>query len=378
MSEPIDDAVTAADLGWDGRWDAYLQVATMNSPGDDLAPGRVVAVHRGTVIVQPVPASSADTGALAEPVQVGLATPGNADEDAAWPPVVGDWVGLSHHGDATVIAAILPRRTYLERPSASRSSVGQPVAANVDVLLIVEPMQPAPSVGRVERFTALARSAGAQAWLVVTKADLATAQERQDALEELGHHTDRALATAADDPVSVEALRSMLPAGATAVLVGRSGAGKSTLTNALLGTDLVTGAVREGDAKGRHTTTSRQLVTAAGISLIDTPGIRALAATTDADAIDDAFADVATIAASCRYTDCSHTGEPGCAVAAAIDEGVLDEERVERYLRMLRESARLATRQDARVSREHERRATKDSSRGRRGTMRLKGRGPTD
>ena len=189
----------ANDLGWDDRWSACLQVAALSTPQDELTPARVVAVHRGSVIVQPLPSDPDSGEPLPETETIDLAAPSNADDDAHWPPIVGDWVGLSARRGTTTIAAILPRRTYLERPSASRSSAGQPVAANIDALVIVEPMRPSPSAGRIERFTALARSAGVEAWLVLTKADLDTEQVIADALATLGRYTDRALATSDTD-----------------------------------------------------------------------------------------------------------------------------------------------------------------------------------
>nr|WP_300340276.1 ribosome small subunit-dependent GTPase A [Actinomyces sp.] len=357
-------------LGWDERWRAYFQVASLDDP-TSLRPARIVAVHRGALVAQPL--NDGDTAAT-EPITVDLVTPGNADDHEPWPPVVGDWVALGSYDGVPVVRAVLPRRTFLQRPAVSGRSIGQAIAANIDTLLIVEPMKPEPSVGRVERLTALARSSGTAAWLVLTKADLAPAEAVETALAELGRYTDRALAVSVSEPASLEALREYLAPGTTTVLVGRSGAGKSTLTNALLGTDLATGAVRGRDSKGRHTTTSRQLIDRHGVCLIDTPGIRALGVTSDADAIDDAFEDVTVLAARCRYTDCSHTGEPGCAIIAAVKEGTLETSRVERYLRMRRESARLALRQDARTNRQQQRRASKENTQGRRTTMRLKGR----
>ncbi len=368
---------TAHDLGWDERWSAYVQVAAMNAPmsgqaRDGLCPARVVAVHRGGIEVLPLPDGGAEPGpALA----VGLKAPGHATHGEEWPPIVGDWVALQPGGGAgPVIRSILPRRSYLERPSASGRSVGQPIAANVDVVLIAEPMDPGPSVGRIERLTALARSAGAQAWLVLTKADLADPESVAQACRRLGMITDEALAVSASDPRALQALRDRLAQGMTAVLLGRSGAGKSTLTNALLGTDLATQEVRASDSKGRHTTTSRQLIAGQGISIIDTPGIRALAATADGQAIDETFRDLVELAAGCRYADCTHTSEPDCAVRQAVASGGAEADRLERYQRMVRESSRLDLRRNARLLREEQRRATRRDSRGRRGTMRLKGR----
>ena len=362
----------AETLGWGDRWRAHLEVAAMET-GEDLAAGRVIAVHRGTVEVAIL--SGARDSAAHGFRTVDLGARGHSTGDEVWPPVVGDWVGLRHvETPAPVIAAVLPRRTYLGRPSPSGRSVGQPIAANIDVVLIVEPMDPTPSVGRVERFAAMSRSAGAEAWLVLTKTDLVAPEVVEEALTGMAPWVDAAVGVTSADPASTERLRTLLPKGATAVLVGRSGAGKSTLLNTILGVDHATGEVRSSDSKGRHTTTRRELLARRGISLIDTPGVRALAATVDGEAIDDVFSDIIDAAAACRYANCQHGSEPGCAVREAITEGRLDPERLGRYQRMLRESARLAARSDARHAREQERRAFRNDSRGRRGVMRLKGR----
>ena len=137
---------------------------------------------------------------------------------------------------------------------------------------------------------------------------------------------------------------------------------------------LATAAVRESDGKGRHTTTSRQLVAGNGLIIVDTPGIRALGAVGSLDAVDQTFPDIAALARNCRFTDCSHTTEPSCAVSAAVEHGELEPERLARYLALRRESERRAVRVDARVTRKDERRATRNNTRGRRDTMRLKGR----
>lgn len=211
----------AETLGWGDRWRAHLEVAAMET-GEDLAAGRVIAVHRGTVEVAIL--SGARDSAAHGFRTVDLGARGHSTGDEVWPPVVGDWVGLRHvETPAPVIAAVLPRRTYLERPSPSGRSVGQPIAANIDVVLIVEPMDPTPSVGRVERFAAISRSAGAEAWLVLTKTDLVAPGIVEETLTGMGPWVDAAVGVTSADPASTERLRTLLPKGATAVLVGRSG-----------------------------------------------------------------------------------------------------------------------------------------------------------
>ncbi|MFC2683869.1 MAG: ribosome small subunit-dependent GTPase A, partial [Rothia mucilaginosa] len=325
-------------------------------------------------------------------------------------PVVGDWVltqPIPGTGDDTQPAehktlAILPRRSYLTRPSATRESADQPVAANVDMLCVVEPCFPEPSIGRVERYTALAHASGVQVALILTKGDLVTAEQLAGYRDSLGSGMDAVLTVCTDngyDPAPV----AELVAGRTAAFLGRSGAGKSTLVNALLNPGVdpredaaenrvqVTSTVRDADGKGRHTTTSRQMLvlpsvegsserdstnakSSSGTVLIDTPGVRALAATSDSAAIDETFDDVSGYASACRYSDCSHGSEPGCAVQQAITDGSLDPERFERYRRMIAESARLRLRSQEREYRQSNRAFTKANKAGRRTLMSIKGR----
>jgi len=325
-------------------------------------------------------------------------------------PVVGDWVlaqSIPGTGSDSQPAehkplTILPRRSYLTRPSATRESADQPVAANVDMLCIVEPCFPEPSIGRIERYTALAHASGTQVALILTKGDLVTAEQLAGYRESLGGGVDAVLTVCTDngyDPAPV----AELVAGRTAAFLGRSGAGKSTLVNALLNPGVdpredsqeyqvqVTSTVRDADGKGRHTTTSRQMIVLPGVEgssegdstnaksssgtvLIDTPGVRALAATSDSAAIDETFDDVSGYASACRYSDCSHGSEPGCAVQQAITDGALDPERFERYRRMIAESARLRLRSQEREYRQSNRAFTKANKAGRRTLMSIKGR----
>ena len=235
-----------------------------------------------------------------------------------------------------------------------------------------------------------------QVALILTKGDLVTADQLASYRESLGGGMDAVLTVCTDngyDPAPV----AELVAGRTAAFLGRSGAGKSTLVNALLnpGADpredsaenrvQATSSVRDADGKGRHTTTSRQMIvlpgsegsgaeSSVGTVLIDTPGVRALAATSDSTAIDETFEDVSSYAAACRYSDCSHSSEPGCAVQQALADGTLDPERFERYRRMMAESARLRLRSQEREYRQSNRAFTKANKAGRRTLMYIKGR----
>ena len=400
---------TLEALGFDPSWQgsAIRAAFTLDGTLDDFTLARVSAVHRTRCEL--LTCERGELVKLSAPLR-----PVENDYGEEEYPVVGDWVlaqPIPGTGGETQPAehkplAILPRRSYLTRPSATRESADQPVAANVDMLCIVEPCFPEPSIGRIERYTALAHASGVQVALILTKGDLVTAEQLTNYRDSLAGGVDAVLAVCTDngyDPAPV----AELVAGRTAAFLGRSGAGKSTLVNALLnpGADpreassenrvQATSAVRGTDGKGRHTTTSRQMIvlpgagyfgagesgaegsgteSSAGTVLIDTPGVRALAATSDSAAIDETFDDVSSYAAACRYSDCSHGSEPGCAVQQALADSSLDPERFERYRRMMAESARLRLRSQEREYRQSNRAFTKANKAGRRTLMSIKGR----
>ena len=390
---------TLEALGFDPSWQgAAIRAAfTLNGTLEDFTLARVSAVHRTRCEL--LTCERGELIKLSAPLR-----PVENDYGEEEYPVVGDWVlaqSIPGTGSDSQPAehkplTILPRRSYLTRPSATRESADQPVAANVDMLCIVEPCFPEPSIGRIERYTALAHASGVQVALILTKGDLVTAEQLASYRDSLAGGVDAVLAVCTDngyDPAPV----AELVAGRTAAFLGRSGAGKSTLVNALLnpGADpredgsenqvQATSAVRGADGKGRHTTTSRQMLvlpgagesgaeSSPGTVLIDTPGVRALAATSNSSAIDETFDDVSSYASACRYSDCSHGSEPGCAVQQAITDGTLDPERFERYRRMMAESARLRLRSQEREYRQSNRAFTKANKTGRRTLMSIKGR----
>ena len=387
---------TLETLGFDPSWQgsAIRAAFTLDGTLEDFTLARVSAVRRTRCELL-----ACERGELIK-LSAPLRSVENDYGEEEYP-VVGDWVlaqSIPGTGSDSQPAehkplAILPRRSYLTRPSATRESANQPVAANVDMLCIVEPCFPEPSIGRIERYTALAHASGVQVALILTKGDLVTAEQLANYKDSLAGGVDAVLAVCTDngyDPAPV----AELVAGRTAAFLGRSGAGKSTLVNALLnpGADpredasenqvQATSAVRDADGKGRHTTTSRQMIVlpssgaepSLGTVLIDTPGVRALAATSDSAAIDETFDDVSSYASSCRYSDCSHGSEPGCAVQQALADGTLDPERFERYRRMMAESARLRLRSQEREYRQSNRAFTKANKTGRRTLMSIKGR----
>jgi len=256
-------------------------------------------------------------------------------------PLVGDYVAVI--GER--VECILERRQCLSRKDPG-SGAEQPMAANVDLVVVVQPAVPL-NLARIERGVTLAIQSGAGALVAVTKADLADVQS------EVASRVPTAdvVAVCALEGAGLDELKAHL-SNRTSVLIGPSGAGKSTLLNALLGREAAaTGAVRTGDHKGRHTTTARELYALHGGGfIIDTPGTRALGLVLSEDDAPGGFADIDTLAQACRFGDCSHQSEPGCAVVAAAAEGTLDASRLKSYFRQQRELRHLR-------ETEHERRA---------------------
>jgi ribosome biogenesis GTPase len=262
-------------------------------------------------------------------------------------PAVGDWVAV--RGELAV--AVLPRTSAFVRTVAGRTSAAQVVAANLDTVLVVDALSGEARLRRVERYLAVAWSSGAIPVVVLTKADLCAdvdavvGQVREDALGV------EVLAVSSVTGEGLDAVRALLPAGRTGALVGPSGVGKSSLVNALFGDAIAdTGEIRETDGRGRHTTTARELhLLPGGGLLVDTPGMRELGLYDDGEGVDTAYADVALLAADCRFRDCQHRTEPGCAVAAAIEDGSLDPARYRGWRKLQAEAHRQLLRVDARA-----------------------------
>jgi ribosome biogenesis GTPase / thiamine phosphate phosphatase len=270
-----------------------------------------------------------------------------AAEDPVALPCVGDWVAISGE-----IQSVLPRRTSIVRAGVTPGvSHGQVLAANVDLVYLAEPAIPEIDLGRIERLLALAWESGAQPIVLITKADLATVDLSEVEAVAPGVIV-RAVSSLTGDGLDEVRLRP----GQTAVLLGKSGAGKSTLVNALAGTEVMpTQEIRAADGRGRHTTVHRELlVLPDGGLIIDTPGLRSIGLYAE-EGLSQVFSDVEDLAEHCRFHDCTHETEPGCAVMEAVEEGVLPERRLASWRKLQREARWMASRTDARLRAEQTR-----------------------
>ncbi len=248
--------------------------------------------------------------------------------------VVGDWVLLEPCVDQ--IVALLPRRTLLKRAAAGEAYKQQPIAANIDTAFVVSGLDLDFNPRRLERYLLLVRASGAEPVLVLTKNDLHPDTDVDALLADIAAHGVAIHRVNAKDAASVAVLHPYLGPGRSVVLIGSSGAGKSTLTNTLLGTQKIkTAAVREHDSRGRHTTTHRALIALPqGGCLIDSPGMRELKFTGEEKLDEGSFEDIEALITQCRFSDCKHAGEPGCAVGAAVESGALDAARYAHYRKL--------------------------------------------
>ncbi|ADB32394.1 ribosome small subunit-dependent GTPase A [Kribbella flavida DSM 17836] len=308
-----------------------------------LVPGRVIRVDKGlsTVLTENGPVRASWSGGLLAAIA----------EDTQATPCTGDWVALRHWpDDRTTLDAIAPRSTAIVRAEVGGTSKGQVLAANVDVIAIVVGLIPEPNIGRIERFLALAWESGARPVVVLTKADLVG--DASSIAEDVATAAPGAdvFVCSASTGEGLEAVRDLLAGNATMALLGSSGAGKSSLVNALAGVELLdVQAIRE-DGKGRHTSVRRELILLPhGGVVIDTPGLRGIGLQDSGEGLAAAFPDISGLAEQCKFKDCVHATEPGCAVQAALEDGTLPVRRYESWQKLQREAAFMARRTDARL-----------------------------
>ena len=316
--QPTEHELRLRRIGW--RGDVALAA--------DARLARVIAQHRNGYRVH-----DGDAEFSAQPAPRFL----KRGADTSERPAVGDFVTLSS-APAAVIETVLPRRTLLSRAAAGERHVRQVIAANIDTVFVVMGLDGDFNARRVERYLALIQGSGARAVVVLTKRDKVEPDIVAARQAELAASVPAAEIHTVNskDLASIAPLLAHLRLGDTAVLVGSSGAGKSTLTNTLLGVERQsTNTVREHDSRGRHTTTHRALIQLPdGACLIDTPGMRELKMTGDEDIAATSFADIETLAMQCRFGDCTHGNEPGCAVRAALEAGALDGDHWRSYLKL--------------------------------------------
>lgn len=351
-SATVSSSHPLTSYGWDDDWAAAFSPYAEQG----LVPGRVVRVDRGRCDV-----ITADGTVRADTAFV-------VPRDPMRIVCTGDWVALDADGDPRFVRTLLPRRTAFVRSTSSQRSEGQVLATNIDHIAICVSLAVELDLGRVERFLALALSSSEGAALlgegsggddrpqpivVLTKADLVpdavTLSHLVQDIEAIAPGV-QVLPVSSTTGEGLDVFGAVV-SGGTSVLLGISGAGKSTLANTLLGQDVMeVRAARDVDGKGRHTTTTRNLlVLPHGGVLIDTPGLRGVGLFDAGTGVGEVFSEVEELAADCRFHDCAHVAEPGCAVLGALEDGTLSERRLESYRKLVRENQRIVAKTDARV-----------------------------
>ena len=341
METTLHPGITLASLGWDD----YFATRFIEQAAAGHVPGRVMTQHKGAYAV------------LSESGRLDAAVTGKLRYEASGAadlPVVGDWVALSVRPEegAATIHGVVERRTRFSRKVAGFESDEQVVAANIDVVFLTTSLNADLNPRRLERYLTMAYESGATPVVILTKADLCDdIAAALESVEQVAFGTPVHVVSAVTKE-GFDELRSYLSGNRTVALLGSSGVGKSTLINELAGEELLkVQEIREDDEKGRHTTTHRQMVVLPeGGIVVDTPGMRELQLWEASDGLTGSFQDIAEIAQACRFRDCTHAREPGCAVRAAVDAGSLKAERLASYNKLQRELMYLERKRDQRLA----------------------------
>jgi ribosome biogenesis GTPase len=333
-------------------------LASATLPDDVDRPGhlaRVVRVDRG----------ECDVATEDGRVRV-LSDSQRAQDEVA--PVTGDWVWIDDEdGLGSVITQVFERRTSVSRRDPAERDLEQVLAANADLVAVVHGLDRPLPAGRLERLLVVAYKSGAAPVVLLTKSDDRVDDETEDIVRAVARDVP-VIVTSVSDGTGLDQVRGLLGEGRTLALIGASGVGKSSLVNALVGHELLEiGEVRSSDAKGRHTTTARELVMLPGDAglVLDTPGIRAIGLWEAENALDLVFGDLEELAADCRFGDCAHGGEPGCAITAAVEAGDVDARRVDRYTDLVTELATQRAREEERERRDEKNGRSRNRGRGR-------------
>jgi ribosome biogenesis GTPase len=319
------------DLGFDSWFQQKLQ--ELPRPGFSLA--RVTRVDRGRYLVRN------EVSEVQAEVTGQLLYSSGSSQDL---PGVGDWVFVQYHNDGefAIIHELFPRKTFLRRKSAGKKIDYQMIAANIDVAFIIQSCDANFNLRRLERYLVIASEGHIEPVILLSKTDLVSKEELEKKFAEIrqNHVSARVIAFSNLSENGLDQLKAVLDTGKTYCLLGSSGVGKTTLLNHLIGRELFdTNPVREKDQRGRHTTARRQMtILENGALLIDTPGMRELGMMAVGDSIDDSFADIRQLASQCRFSDCTHTREAGCAILQAIETEELSKERYQGYLKLMKES----------------------------------------
>lgn len=337
-------------IGWSLQASANPQWTAAIAAHPQARPVRVTEQHRSGYLVAEAPDASYTVESPPQWQRPAGYRKGKLGSEAR--AAVGDWVLVEGEGACAVIVALLPRYSAIKRGAAGEHYQQQLIAANIDSVFVVCGLDADFNPRRIERYLLLVQGSGATPVVVLTKAD--KSEDLSGALAALAQLQAQAIAVVAvnaKDPASIATLAPWLKPGHSIVLVGSSGAGKSTLTNTLSGIEkMKTGAVRASDSRGRHTTSHRALIPLpSGACLIDTPGMRELKPTGEEDVAVN-FSDIDALAAQCRFRDCMHAAEPGCAVRAAIQAGELDPDRYANYVKLRHEVAGAADQLAARMA----------------------------